>query len=386
MSYFNFDNDNSTISAPIITYGNYDLFSFTRFFGFTDPVRLIKLIYILISLILNLFIVTSIFLRKNNNKISLALEIILNILSINFLHALTYGFQWIIKEEGITLDIENYTYQVGGLLMGNPENPNPCFTQAFFLVFTSLSQDFLINIFFYIINKENYPNIMKIRLTVISLGYAFPLIFSLFYLFTDELGMNDRFCYVKKFNVYSNNNGLYDYSFNKNFKYFITTIYFIRTLNLFYNAFLYIKIILYIKKNSLNKKYICNLSFLLLIQMMTVIIGLIYRIGTFISDVFARKFAEIFLCLNTIDCVLFPLTIILTNDIPRNLYYSIFKKDYDINGDDGSDEGRDSGGINRNSRESLNRLSNEGSGGNQTFAMIEIKDNSNNYDLSLTLE
>lgn len=361
-----------------IFHGDYNLFSSRNFFGLSDPVRLIKLIYILISAILNVFIIISIIYSKNK-KTGIALEITCNILVVNFLHAFSYIFQWIIKDPNIVQiikDKEGKEYEVGGLLVGNPENPNPCYTQAFFLIFTSLGQEFLINFFFYMTNKNSLPEPKKIRIFMIIIAYFFPGLFSLIYLFVEELGMNDRFCYVKKFIATQNKNGLYRYEFNSKSKYYIAIIYIIRTLNLIFSIYLFANIITYVKKNTLGKKYIFKSSYLLMIQMITVTLGLIYRIGAYFSDEFGRNFADIYLCLNTLDSVLFPLFLVLSNSIIKNLYYSVVKKEYELEVEDDDDDNN----IKRLD-ESTHKL---GEKNDKTFAMIEIKDNNNNFDFSLS--
>ena len=75
-----------------------------------------------------------------------------------------------------------------------------CKAQAFFLVFSSLSQDIIINIFFYLINKTTKLKTRKIILFLILAGYAFPILFSIIYLVINAFGLNDKFCFIKKFN------------------------------------------------------------------------------------------------------------------------------------------------------------------------------------------
>lgn len=360
-----------------INHGDYYLFSYSDFFGINDPVRLVKLLYILISFILNIFIIISIILT-NKRKTSIALEITCNILFINFLHSLSYMFQWVIKKDDYKLKIKHYKeeYEVGGLLIGNLEEFNACKTQGFLLVFTSLSQDFLINIFFFMINKHHLPNPNKVRIIMIVLGYLFPGLFSLFYLLTDILGINDRFCFVKKFEFqFKENINLYQYYYFDKFRHYTIAIYAIRLLNLLFSIYLLIKIIIYVKENSINKKYIRKSCSLLLIQMVTVIIGVIYRIGTFLNDEFGRFFSDYFLYLNTLDSVLFPLAIILSNHIPRNLYNSLMKKEIEV--DDEDDENKECP-----LEETTTKVQDKN---DKTFAMIEIRDNNNNFDLSLTM-
>ena len=84
-----------------------------------------------------------------------------NILIINFVHTFSYLYEWILQNvnnnsslyidnNGIKCvepDCKNSDYnRIGGLLVGNMDNMAACKTQAFFLVFSSLSQDIIINI------------------------------------------------------------------------------------------------------------------------------------------------------------------------------------------------------------------------------------------------
>ena len=65
---------------------------------------------------------------------------------INFIHT----FSYIVKISGKTKKVgnENDNTLVGFLLTGNLNNMTACKCQAFFLISSSISQDFLINIFF----------------------------------------------------------------------------------------------------------------------------------------------------------------------------------------------------------------------------------------------
>ena len=112
----------------------------------------------------------------------------------NFIHTFTYSFEWVLKEQndnrtlyinanGEPFNNKNNSnneelFEVGGLLVGNMDNIWVCQAQGFLLVFSSICQDNLINIFFYIVNKPKIPSKRYIRLILITLGYCFPLIFS----------------------------------------------------------------------------------------------------------------------------------------------------------------------------------------------------------------
>ena len=116
---------------------------------------------------------------------------------INFIHTFSYIYEWVVKISGKTKKVgnENDNTLVGFLLTGNPNNMTACKCQAFFLISSSISQDFLINIFFYLINKSNLPNIKYIWLVILVLAFIVPIIFTLILLLVGALGINDRFCY-----------------------------------------------------------------------------------------------------------------------------------------------------------------------------------------------
>ena len=361
---------------------NYNFYKPIYFFGFgdkdysSDPVRILKLLYILISFILNLLIIISL-LKRKKKKFSIALILTGNVLIINFIHSFCYSFEWILKEEGKNFIIDkngNFgtntagtTYEIGGLLIGNPNNLGVCKFQGFSLIFSALSQDILINIFFYIVNRPKVPNKNLIRIILIVLGYFIPLLISLIYILKDAIGINDKFCYIKKF--YKTENS---YKYNENYAISITIIYSLRSINLIISSILLYKIIIYVKQNKLKNMYILKLSAILIVQVLTILIGLIYRIFGLISESFSRNFARIFLCINTLDAILFPLSYSLSNGIYNHLFCGISTTDNMYLSDDQADV---------LSNKSTNSSQSAGNPEEKTFAMVDVKDD-NNFDLS----
>ena len=376
---------------------DYNFYTSLYFFGFgdddysCDPIRIVKLLYILVSFILNLLIVLSI-LKKKKKKFSIALILTGNILLMNFIHTFSYSFEWILKENDAnytrTLYInsngtenyneDNYTklessnyYEVGGLLVGNLNNPAACITQGFLLVFSALSQDTLINIFFFILNQPKIPSRLKTRIYLIFFGYCLPLIISFIYLLVEGYGINDKFCYINKFNI--DNEGYIPYKFNGTFfRVLVYTIYGIRTTNLAISLFLLYKIIKYVKRNNLKKIYILKSSAILIVQVITIFIGLIYRISSSINENFSRDFSSIFLCINTLDGILFPLSYSLSNGIYQNLFCGPTYKDNQENNDEMPMNTK----MDNSSFNIMKVPTNE-----KTFAMVDLK-NDNNFDLS----
>jgi hypothetical protein len=307
-----------------------NVFSWSGFFGITDLPRLIKLIYAIICLILNLLIIISI-IKSKTKKFSVTWQLTMNILLMNFIHSSTYLLNWVstekikIDEKGNIVD-ENESgniYKVGGLLIGDLQHMGMCQTQAFLLVFSALSQDFSIIIFFYIINLEKIPSKKKILMILLLLAYCFPFLFSLIYLIFGQLGLNDRFCYVKKFGFKLRENGQYKFYFNGvTYEVLIYIIYIFRTTYLAVSLWLLYKIIKYIHENNKSKMYILKSSAILILQMITIILGFIYRISGNFSDSFSTFFATPFLFINTLDAIFFPLYFSLTNGIFKILFCS----------------------------------------------------------------
>ena len=195
-------NSNNTIIYKIAS-GDYNFFSAKDFFGFNDKTRLVKIIYILISIFLNLIIIISIVKRKIK-KNPLALWLTGNILIMNFIHTFSYLLNWVTNLDNEYKFEDDEDYSVGSLLIGNPKNNySLCQIQGFLLIFGSLGQDIAINIFFYIINSSKPPN--KFLITIISfvLTYCFTFILCLILAIVKGFGINERHCYLKKFDFKS---------------------------------------------------------------------------------------------------------------------------------------------------------------------------------------
>ena len=368
----------------ILLGNNYNFYRAAYFFGFgdnnysSDSVRFVKLLYILISLILNSLIIISI--KKKKSKYSIGLLLTGNILFINFIHTFSYSFEWVLKESdynrtlyiseiGNVLNnktLDSDYYEVGGLLVGNMNKIGACVTQGFLLVFSAICQDILINIFYFVINRPKIPSERKIKLYLI-LGYCIPILISIIYLLCNQFGLNDKFCYVKKF---SYEDGKYKY--NKFFPGIVMVIYTLRFFNLIISIYLLFQIYKYVKSNNIQKTYIIKSSSILIIQIITISIGFIYRLTSAIDDKISRNIAAVFLYLNTLDGILFPLIYSLNNGIYRDLFgdssktQSILDDDEEVNATETTN----------------NETSVNATGANEkTFAMVDVKGN-NNFDLS----
>jgi len=306
-----------------ITDPNYSLMSLEDFFGIKDPVRLVIIIYIFISLILNIFIFVIVSIIHFKKKVfSLGILVTCAILFVNFAHTFAYFFQWVIKDNTTKYIINNNNgenIEVGGLLTGNPSHFSACTAQAFILISSSISQDFIINIFFYMVTK-NEKEIRKgiITISLLILGLVFPIGFTLFYYFIGSLGLNDKFCYVAKF-TYSINNNIVKYEISDNFKFLVMIVYGIRVVNFCVTFFFLIKIIKYVKKTNMSKTYIFKSIIIPIIQLFTILIGVLYRLLIFFSYDISYKISWLYLVLNTSDGVLFPIIFMFKNNIISNL-------------------------------------------------------------------
>lgn len=350
--------------------GDYSFFSVSTFFGFDDGIRLIKIIYIIISFILNLIIFVILFKRKSK-KYSIGLQLTGNLLMINFIHTFAYLLNWVTHlNESYKLKVNLKIYDIGGLLIGNPKNNFwMCQTQGFLIIFSSMSQDIFINIFFYIINKSSIITKRNLTFLSYSLGYILPFLYALIYLFIGGIGLNDRYCFIKKFEFEDTG-----YSFNLEFRPLIVALYTIRGINFIINIILLIKIIKYVYSHNLNYMYIFKSSILLIIQIITISIGIIYRVSNLSIDADNTAFSNLFLCINTIDGILFPLSFCLSNRIFCNLCNPNYLESSLNSLSDDTDD------LNLNkSYASMPINSND----NETnLAMVDLN-NENNFDLSI---
>ena len=258
-----------------------------------------------------------------------------NILFINFFHTFSYLYEWVLQNvdgnkslyvkkdgyicpDGNCKDRPEYN-EIGGLLVGNMFHMSTCKAQGFFLVFTALSQDIIIVIFFYLVNKSSRLTISKIILLLL-LGYVFSLIVSIIYLVLDGYGLNDRYCFIKKFDFIPKEKGEENtYKLNPKFDVMVSIYYAIRLIFLIISSCLLYKIVKYISKNKLKKIYIVKVCSFLISQIFTVFVGIMYRFGGLISAKFSRDFVNVFLVVNTIDGLIFPIFSYFSNNMYKNL-------------------------------------------------------------------
>lgn len=313
--------------------GNYN-FDVSKYFFNADIFRLIIIIFIIISFIVNvLYFITSLKTKFKDELLQNNLILTRNILFINFLHKFSYLYEWVLqnvdnesslyvnKDNGEIGTIENKDdknyFRIGGLLVGNMYKMEACKAQGFFLVFTSLSQDILILILFYMINKST--RLSKAKTCIfLSVGYLCSFIISIIYLSVNGLGLNDKYCFIKKF-IFDEKQLDKPYQMHSYFILMIIIYYLIRLIFIIISSILLYKIVQYIKKNEYGKGYLIRLSSFLLLQIFSIAFGIMYRIGGMINEKFSRDFVDIFLIVNNLDALVFPLFSFFSNNMYLNL-------------------------------------------------------------------
>ena len=316
-----------------IQIGNYN-FDVSKYFFNADIFRLIIIIFIIISFIVNvLYFITSLKTKFKDEILQINLILTRNILFINFLHKFSYLYEWVLqnvdnesslyvnKDNGEIGTIENKDdknyFRIGGLLVGNMYKMEACKAQGFFLVFTSLSQDILILILFYMINKST--RLSKAKTCIfLSVGYLCSFIISIIYLSVNGLGLNDKYCFIKKF-IFDEKQLDKPYQMHSNFILMIIIYYLIRLIFIIISSILLYKIVQYIKKNEYGKGYLIRLASFLLLQIFSIAFGIMYRIGGMINEKFSRDFVDIFLIVNNLDALVFPLFSFFSNNMYLNL-------------------------------------------------------------------
>ena len=131
---------------------------------------------------------------------------------------------------------------------------------------------------------------------------------------TNSLGINDRFCYVNKFDFEIKDN-IVEYKEYKPFQIVVIVVYFIRVVNFFGTVYFLKKIISYIRSRNESKLYLFKSIFIPLIQLFTIFIGVIYRVINIFSKEMSVSLSAPYLILNTSDGVLFPVGFFLQNNI-----------------------------------------------------------------------
>lgn len=297
---------------------NYDYACNNNFFlPNGDFIRLIIFIIIIISFILNVFIIYIICGNRRKRDFSLSGSLTLIILIVNFLHKASYLINWVIKNEysKVKLDPEKPPKKVGLLLFGNSSNFHSCRIQGLLLIFLSISQDILINIFCGFIHSEIKEKKALFTILLVFAGFIFPLCVAFCFYGLDIIGINEKFCYISKYAFNTDNNK--EYIEEDNYIFYMIIIILIRGINLAITLFYIVKAIKYIKNNDKKDKnrerLISSLS-VVIIASFTLLIEIIFKILFIISD-FEENFMDIYLILNSLDCILLPFAFSIKHNI-----------------------------------------------------------------------
>ena len=341
---------------------NYSLLNSRNFFYSGDIYRLIIIIFIFLSFILNILNFIAIVIKQCKKKqISIAIFVSCSILLVSFIHTSAYLFEWIIINDDINTqkvkDKDGNEFIIGGLLIGNPSNFFACYAQAFILISSSMSQDFIINIFFFIVTMSEEQVSQKsfqLILLFIIAGLIFPIGFTILYYCLGVLGLNDKFCYIKKYDFKIKEKVDYSFFEKYDFKIMDLILYGVRVFNFIITLILIIRIIIFIRKEKKSKIYIFKSILIPLIQLFTIFIGVVYRI-LYISDpTLNENIYGIYLVLNTSDGILFPLIFLLKNNIYNNLKAYFSSDLLDISSESGNNQFVDDNISDYNEEENCN--------------------------------
>ena len=290
--------------------------SIISFLGEYDRITIIS--FTIFSFILNLMICISIFLSRNKN-VSIIIRLTLSILITNFIHVLSYIFQWVTCKTEITNKNDIIEKYETNLLF----NYSFCEVQAFMILVSSLSQDYLIIIFFFMVNNKEIINIKYINFFNL-LGILFPIILSVVFLLNNALGINDDFCYIKKLDNFYVEEKSNIYIFFDDYDIYAIIVYSLRGTSLLVSLFLFVKIVIYIRKEK-SHNYFKKLS-ILIIQLFKLFVIIIYRIPSLFLAEYPDFLQKLYNILSTVDGVLMPLAFILSNDIMNHYYNSQLRR------------------------------------------------------------
>lgn len=314
----------------IIENPNYGLFNAADFFGFGgDAIRLVVMLYIFFSFLLNLFIFFTIFYYKSNKHMSFSGFITCNILIINFLHTLSYIINWVLKDETTKTLIDDDSVNVGALLSGNPSNYVSCSFQGVSLIFLSLSQEILNNLLLGFIIFDGNKNKPIFILVLVLLGYIFPACLPILFLIFDLIGINEKYCFIAKY-MYDLETDLVKYKYN--YYYDVCQIVFLilRILNFIVAIIFLIMAIKYIyktKDKDIKTENLISSFPTAIVIFFTSGIDIIFRIIFVASQESESQYTGLYLILNTVDSLLLPLSFIIVYKLYKFWFYRDNDKD-----------------------------------------------------------
>ena len=300
--FYEYNTDNNTDNITNITNNDPNI-NFNFFLADGDFYRLIIIIFIIVSFLLNIIIIFIICCCYGKKRVfSFSGTLTLIILIVNLLHISSYLINWVIKKEG--------TNQIS-LLYGSG---NACIFQGFLLIFLSMSQDIIVNIFFAFINSGEKEKKHFFMLFLLLGGFLFPFILTFCFVPLEIIGINEKFCHISKYNL-DNKEHI------ENFNYIIykSILFFIRGLNFLITFFYIIRAVRYIKRSEKkDKKRLRLISslFVVFITFFTLLIELIFKILFFIKPGFENGFIiDIYLLLNSVDSILLPFSFLIKHKL-----------------------------------------------------------------------
>ena len=323
----NITNNNNNNNITNITY---DKCTFNNFFASGNLILIIIIfVFIIISFILNLIIMIILCKYKRQKQYSLTGILTWNIFIFNLLHTCSYIVNWFIKDNEKSEGI-NY----GCLLFSST-----CKIQASCLIFFSLSQDIIINVFssFIIFGGKNGK--YKYGLILILAGYIFPMAITIIYYRLKIIGIDEQYCYISKYfddfedkykdqsedeigdkkeieYIVKDSNKYYNC-----YKIIIVTI---RFINCLITLFLIIKGKKFIKENKPSKKEkkpnkkVDKIGASLLIfifSFISLLIYLIFEITSIITTKIEPIRTRIYVIINSFESILLPLLFSIKHEI-----------------------------------------------------------------------
>ena len=286
-----------------------------------DFIRLFIFIVIIISLILNSFIIYIICSHRRKRVFSFSGSITLIILIVNFFHKASYLFNWVIKNDKTEIELEpdKIPKNIGILLIGNPSNFDYCIFQGASLIFFSISQDIFINIFLGFINSEEKRKKTLFTIILLFAGIIFPLFFTFIFVQMDIIGINEKFCHITKykFNINDTETNTIEYMKEENYNFYKIFIYIIKVINFLVTLFYIIRAIIEVRNSDKkDKKKILIISSLSVVitACLFLLIQIIFKTLFFISD-YEEKLMNLYLILNSLDCIFLPLAFSFKHNI-----------------------------------------------------------------------
>ena len=287
-------------------------------FPFNEPLYVILVIIVAFSLILFVSFILLTFIAKV--KVTLRINIILNLLVVNFIQTLSY--------------ILNYSFEYEKKYYLYIENDFLCAAQSIILISFSMSRDFWILIISYVtyenVVKNNY---FKLSTTIYFiffcvLGYLVPAGIILFYKFNKVLGICELNCWIRKENVGK--------AIFPGYSLFVYIFKFVLISGVIVFTVLIMQYLLQVsEKDRQMRKEVKKFGWkMLMFPLVQIVTGLFPSIYTFLlsffdSQPYFMKFATLFF--GCIQGILFPLCYLFNSEIKTVFIKKTKNEDIDDN-------------------------------------------------------